>query len=105
MLALARVNSTVMPLTQFFKRHLFLICFAISVAPFVGLNLYGFIDAYNCCQGDTFADTGFPLVWYTTGGFVVPRHVIWNAVILNIIIVAIVGLVSARILRSVFQPK
>jgi hypothetical protein len=103
-LARGRVNSAVMPLTDIFKRHLFVTCFVISVAPFVFLNLFSFVAAYNCCEGDSFTDAGFPLVWYTTGGFVMPRHVIWNAVFLDAIVVTIVGLVSARILKSVFRP-
>jgi hypothetical protein len=49
-------------------------------------------------------EAGFPIPWYTTGGFVAPRHIIWEALIVDALLVIGISYVSGRILRSVFQP-
>ena len=72
--------------------------------PFVAVNLWGYIDARNCCKGDTVTDAGFPFVFYTTSWLIGSRQVMWDGVIADALFAIGVSAISARILQSVFQP-
>lgn len=91
-----------MPLPLKLERYTFAICFVISLFPFVVLNLFMYIAALNCCEGDSVMEAGFPLKWYITGW--VFRGVLWNAFVTDVIIALVASLISAKILKSVFQP-
>lgn len=92
-----------MPLPIKLSRHVFAICFGISLLPFVALNLAMYISARQCCDGDSVMEAGFPIAWYITGW--VFRGVIWNALILDAAIALIASLISGKILKTVFQPN
>ena len=87
------------------RRHTFIICSVVSLLPPLAVNLLGYFAASNCCEGDSYMEAGFPIPWYTTGGFVAPAHIIWEALIVDALIVIGISFVSGRILRSVFQPN
>jgi hypothetical protein len=91
-----------MPLPHNFKRYTFAICFGISIFPFVALNLAMYLWALQCCDGHSIAEAGFPIKWYVTGW--VFRGVMWEAFFANALVALIVSLISAKILKSVFQP-
>lgn len=87
------------------KRHGFITGFVVSILPLLAVNLAGYVAASECCEGDSYMEAGFPVRWYTTGGFVAPPHIIWEALIVNALIVVGVSYAGGRILRSVFQPN
>jgi hypothetical protein len=86
------------------KRHPFIIYFAISFLPFLALNLLGYLAASRCCEGDSYIEVGFPFIWYRNGWVVLPR-VMWNGLVEDMLIAVGASLVSAKILKSVFQPN
>ena len=94
-----------------FRRHTFLFCFVVSLLPFLAVNLFGYMAASKCCkvEGDmvahSYMEAGFPIPWYTTGGFVAPAHLVWDALIVDALIIVGISYVSGRILKSVFQPN
>ena len=87
------------------KRHVFLFCFLISLFPFVAINVAAFIVTSRCCEGDSYMESGFPLYWYTEGGFVEHPRFLWNALAADVIIAVGASLISAKILKSVFRPN
>ena len=97
----------VMPLSlmPMLRRHTFIICFLVSLLPFLAVNLFGYLAASDCCEGDSYMEAGFPIPWYTTGGFVAPAHLVWDALIVDALIIVGISYVSGRILKSVFQPN
>ena len=86
------------------KRHAFITGFVVSILPLLAANLAGYIAASKCCKGDSYVEAGFPVRWYA-GGFVAPPHVIWDALIINTVIVVGISYAGGRILASVFQPN
>ena len=70
--------------------------------PFVAINLAMYIAAINCCSGDFAMETGFPLRWYV-GGW--GPGMIWESFVLDILLALTASFISARILKSVFQPN
>jgi hypothetical protein len=87
------------------KRHTFITCFAVSLLPFLAVNLSGYIAAPECCTGDSYTEAGFPIPWYTSGGFVAPPHIIREALIADALIIVGISYAGGRILASVFQPN
>ncbi len=87
------------------KRHNFITCFAVSLLPFLTVNLLGYIAASKCCTGDSYMEAGFPIPWYTTGGYVRPPHIIWAALIVDALIIGGISYASGGLLASVFQPN
>ena len=83
------------------RRHAFAVCFGISLFPFVVLNLAMYISAVRS-DSHSVTEAGFPIKWYITGW--VFRGVLWNAFVFDVVLALIASLVSARILKSVFQP-
>jgi hypothetical protein len=86
------------------RRYAFIVCFAISLLPFLAVNLWGYIAALNGCEGDCIVLAGFPFWLYTTGGFVEPPHIIWDGVVADVLFAIGVSAISAKLIQSVFQP-
>jgi hypothetical protein len=84
------------------RRHTFLICFVVTFLLLFGINLVSYLVALQCCDGDSYMNAGFPLAWYTTGGFVALPHVLWNGLVADLIIAIGASYVTTKILRSVF---
>lgn len=86
------------------RRLTFLVCFAVSLLPWVAVNLSGYLGALRCCEGDGIMPVGLPAVFYTGGGWSLPGGIMWDALAVNALCATGVSLVSARILQSVFRP-
>ena len=86
------------------RRYTFLIFFAVSLLPWVAVNLWGYLAALRCCEGDSIMPVGFPAVFYTAGSWVAPGGIMWDGLAVNALFAIGVSLVSAKILRSVFRP-
>jgi hypothetical protein len=71
----------------------------------VAINLFLFIVTSRCCEGDSYTESGFPLHWHIEGGFVEHPRFLWNMLAANVIIAVVASLISAKILKSVFQPS
>jgi hypothetical protein len=87
------------------KRISFIVWFAAGLFPFIAINLLGYISAAGCCDGDSYTDVGFPITWYTSGGFVAPSHIIWSGFVADALIAVGTGFVSAKILTSVIKSS
>jgi hypothetical protein len=85
------------------NRHTFLLCFLISVLPFVAINLAMVIVASRCCDYDGYAVAGFPLHFYFTGW--TPQSFLWSTFIADVAVAVVAGLISAKILKNVFHPS
>jgi hypothetical protein len=86
------------------RRYTFLLCFAVSLLPWVAINLWGYIAALRCCEGDTVMPVGFPAEFYTAGSWVLPDRIMWDGLAVNAMFAIGISLVSAKILQSVFRP-
>ncbi|HEU4508252.1 MAG TPA: hypothetical protein VFR78_08450 [Pyrinomonadaceae bacterium] len=92
-----------MPLPLKLKRYTFAICFGISVLPFVALNLVMYIAAAYGSNGHSATEAGFPLKWYVSNW--VFRGVIWEAFVIDVMLVFTVAAISAKILKSILHPN
>jgi hypothetical protein len=92
-----------MSLPRRFKVYTFAVCFGISLFPFVAINLLMYTAALRWSNCDTVVAAGFPIKWYVAawlGG-----GMIWDAFVLNVMLALTASVISARILRPIFQPN
>ena len=73
---------------------------SVSVCSNQFVDVHGSLRWSNC---DTVVAAGFPIKWYVAawlGG-----GMIWDAFVLNVMLALTASVISARILRPIFQPN